>query len=239
MLIRRHLVFILIALLCTVNAAAESVIGRLGQTTAGTTIHSSQSSKARVYYRANAYDYLIVRPAKSGTYWTPVVMEDGRLGYIRTSKVVVLPYNVTLDNVQQPSRSASKSRTPVAGTDARAQIARYSMEYIGTPYVWGGNDLNKGIDCSGFVQQLYGSIGVSLPRTAREQALVGKKIERKEDLLPGDRLYFWDSKRGRIGHTGIYLGNGYFCHSSTNNHGVATDDLRNPKWEKMLVAARR
>jgi cell wall-associated NlpC family hydrolase len=104
--------------------------------------------------------------------------------------------------------------------------------------------LTNGIDCSGFVQQLFGKIGVDLPRTAAEQAKVGKKIERLEDLQPGDRLYFWDKKRGKIGHTGIFLGffkdgGAYFIHSSTNNKGVDTDDLRSKKWLNMLVAARR
>lgn len=64
-------------------------------------------------------------------------------------------------------------------------------------------------------------------------------ITRYEDLQPGDRLYFWSTSRNKVGHTGIYLGNGYFSHSSTTNGGVATDNLGNPHWQKMLVAARR
>ncbi|MCG9894787.1 MAG: C40 family peptidase, partial [Fimbriimonadaceae bacterium] len=118
------------------------------------------------------------------------------------------------------------------------------FNYIGTRYVWGGNSLTGGIDCSGFVKELYEGIGVNLPRTAREQARVGKPIERLEDLRAGDRLYFWDRRRGYIGHTGIFLGyhpdgGAYFIHSSSNNRGVATDDLRNPKWRNILVGARR
>ena len=55
----------------------------------------------------------------------------------------------------------------------------------------------------------------------------------------GDRLYFWDSKRGIVGHTGIYLGKGYFEHSSRTHRGVDTDYLGDPKWMRILVAARR
>ena len=79
---------------------------------------------------------------------------------------------------------------------------------------------------------------MKLPRTAAEQALVGQPVCRLEDLQSGDRLYFWEKKRSKIGHTGLYLGNGYFVHSSSGNHGVATDYLT-PRWRAILVAARR
>ena len=226
--------------------AEDKVLGRLGQALEPTPIYSRASSNSRVYHRAKAYEYLIVRTTASGSY-TPVVMENGRLGYIRTAKVAVLPYNVTSAATVPASSRPTGSATSRSGStptyssngDAKAQIAQYGLRYTGTPYKWGGNNLESGIDCSGFVQQLFGKIGEKLPRTAAEQAKVGLKIERLEDLQAGDRLYFCDSKRGKIGHTGLYLGNGYFVHSSVNNRGVATDDLRNAKWRNMLVAARR
>jgi len=68
---------------------------------------------------------------------------------------------------------------------------------------------------------------------------VGTPVTRLEDLQPGDRLYFWDAKRGMIGHTGIYLGGGYFVHSSRGHGGVNTDYLGQKKWLNILVAARR
>ncbi|MBI3720982.1 MAG: C40 family peptidase, partial [Fimbriimonas ginsengisoli] len=118
-------------------------------------------------------------------------------------------------------------------------LAQYSLNFVGAPYQWGGNSTMTGIDCSGFVKQIYGAIGVSLPRTAAEQVSVGQPILRLEDLQSGDRLYFWDSRRGKVGHTGIYLGNGYFVHSSSGKGGVSTDYLGAKKWLKLLVAARR
>ena len=82
-------------------------------------------------------------------------------------------------------------------------------------------------------------VGGTPPGPAAGQALVGKKTPRLEDLQSGDRLYFWENKRNKIGHTGIYLGNGYFVHSSRGHNGVATDYLGQQKWLKILVAARR
>jgi cell wall-associated NlpC family hydrolase len=160
-------------------------------------------------------------------------MRNGALGYIKSSAVAKLPYDVT---------AATNGTTTAGGgvgtPNSRSEIANYALKYQGTKYVWGGNNLTEGIDCSGFVQQLYGKIGVSLPRTAAEQALVGTAIHNLEDLQPGDRLYFWEKKRNKIGHTGIYMGNGYFVHSSRGKNGVSTDVL-NEKWRKILVAARR
>ncbi|MFX8899346.1 NlpC/P60 family protein, partial [Acinetobacter baumannii] len=75
--------------------------------------------------------------------------------------------------------------------EAKQKAIQESFRYIGTPYKWGGQSLTGGIDCSAFVQTLYGKEGIALPRTAREQALVGQKVERLEQLQPGDRLYFW------------------------------------------------
>ena len=149
-------------------------------------------------------------------------MSNGIYGYVRASKVAKLPQLV---------RQAS-------GNASRAAAAKKGLNYIGTPYVWGGDSITSGIDCSGFVKKLYGDIGINLPRTAAEQAKVGTRITRLEDLKAGDRLYFWEKKRATIGHTGLYLGNGYFVHSSRGHNGVNTDQLTE-KWQRILVAARR
>ena len=225
---------LLLSILATGFAQAkanETVLGKLGQTLEASKIYASASTKSRVYYTAKAYEYLILRTSKSSG-WFSVVMRNGSLGYIKSSAVARLPYDVT---------AASNASAPTGGVGtptSRSEIANYALKYQGTKYVWGGNNLTERIDCSGFVQQLYGKIGVSLPRTAAEQALVGTAIHNLEDLQPGDRLYFWEKKRNKIGHTGIYMGNGYFVHSSRGKNGVSTDVL-NEKWRKILVAARR
>ncbi|HRJ26866.1 MAG TPA: C40 family peptidase [Fimbriimonadaceae bacterium] len=236
--------WIVIMLMSAVWASAQSkqVIGKLGQTTERATIHASPSTKSRVFYRAQAFEYLIIRTSNSSA-WLRVVLENGRFGYIQTDKVARLPYDVTVGQTQtrtasRPGTGSTPSRS-TSSSNSRAWAAQYGLQYTGTPYKWGGNDPNRGIDCSAFVKYLYGQIGIKLPRTAAEQALVGTPIQRLEDLQPGDRLYFWENRRNKIGHTGVYLGNGFFVHSSSGRKGVATDDLRNPKWRNILVAARR
>ena len=220
-------------------ASGKKVLGKLGQALRDVGIHSRMADGSRVYYRTKQFEYLVVNPTRSAD-WTSVVLQNGSKGYIPTDAVAVLPYNVLQNAPQRASREnnlASRSNSYVP-PGAPGDVAGLATQYIGTPYKWGGQDLQDGIDCSGFVKKMFGAIGVDLPRTAAEQVNYGTPISRLEDLQRGDRLYFWESKRGKIGHTGIYLGNGYFVHSSHGKGGVATSALTR-SWIKILVAARR
>ncbi|MBC8102502.1 MAG: C40 family peptidase [Cytophagales bacterium] len=125
-----------------------------------------------------------------------------------------------------------------AGASSRAYpLLQEAFTYMGVPYVWGGVS-RSGLDCSGFVQKVFRSQGFSLPRVAADQAKVGQLVE-WSDLSPGDRIYFDMGNKGRVSHTGIYLGNGYFIHASTNHRRVDVDALTKPNYYKALVCARR
>jgi cell wall-associated NlpC family hydrolase len=116
-------------------------------------------------------------------------------------------------------------------------LLQEAFTYMGVPYVWGGVT-RSGLDCSGFVGNVFRSQGVSLPRVAADQSKVGQLVN-WADLAPGDRLYFDMGRKGRISHTGLYIGNGYFIHASTNHHRVDVDPLNKPNYLKALVCARR
>lgn len=234
----RRLIPLFCLFVAAVSAMADKVVlGQLGQTLQAAPILQRPATTAKVCYRAQQYEYIIVTPAKQPG-WFMVPLQNGVYGFIAAEHVAQLPYDAV---VEQKELDAIKRTggSAVSRGGAGADVAAYSLQYVGTPYKWGGNDLQNGIDCSGFVKQLFGKIGVNLPRTAAEQALVGQAITRLEDLQPGDRLYFREEKRKKIGHTGIYLGNGYFSHSSSGKKGVTTDFLDTPKWRNILVAARR
>ena len=236
------LVFAMCALLSPVVAPAQDapakepqkvVLGKLGQAVAPSKIYKTASTKSQSYYTTKKFEYLVINDGPSEK-WFKVLLTNGKNGYILSESVAALPYNVTMPK-------------PTTVESSRGDINRalnYSFQYLGTPYKYGGTNIDNGIDCSAFVQDVFAQIGEDLPRTAAEQYKVGKPVTRIEDLQPGDRLYFWDRKRHLIGHTGIFIGwredgGAYFIHSSSTNHGVATDDLRNDKWRKILVAARR
>lgn len=79
--------------------------------------------------------------------------------------------------------------------------------YLGIPYVWGGADPSTGFDCSGFVQQVYADLGVSLPRVSIDQSRQGAPVVGLEQARAGD-LVFWRGSGSRPNHIGIYAGDG-------------------------------
>ncbi len=116
------------------------------------------------------------------------------------------------------------------------QLLRKARSAIGTPYVPGGMSPG-GFDCSGFVCWAYKSVGVSLPRTAREQSVVGKRINNVEDMQVGDIVAFRHPRRGY--HTGIYVGDGKFIHSPHRRTTVRVNSLDDPYFKGTFLGARR
>lgn len=121
--------------------------------------------------------------------------------------------------------------------DERQLFARVAMGFLGAPYRFGGSTV-RGLDCSAFVKKMYAFFNVSLPRTAREQARVGKRIARDE-LEVGD-LVFFNTRRRAFGHVGIYIGNNEFVHASAGRaKAVRVDTLDKPYYNKRFVKAVR
>ena len=116
------------------------------------------------------------------------------------------------------------------------QLLRKARSAIGTPYVPGGMSPG-GFDCSGFVCWAYKSVGVSLPRTAREQSVVGKRINNVEEMQVGDIVAFRHPRRGY--HTGIYVGDGKFIHSPHRRTTVRINSLDDPYFKGTFLGARR
>ncbi len=116
------------------------------------------------------------------------------------------------------------------------RLINNAMQYIGTPYVFGGNSLYYGIDCSAYTQQIYASIGVNLPRTADYQFECGTPVSRA-DLIPGDEVFFTTYTYG-ASHCGIYIGNGQFIHASST-YGVTVSSLSDSYYNSRYIGARR
>jgi len=131
------------------------------------------------------------------------------------------------------------NKPEVIYTPTRANLDKMIKQLQGSPYVWAEEGPDY-FDCSGFTYYLYGSMGIELPRTAREQAKIGKKIT-FEELEYGDLLFFATSKsRHRITHVGIYLGNGWFTHASTTKSKVVYSNIYKSKYfQKKLRVCRR
>jgi cell wall-associated NlpC family hydrolase len=97
-------------------------------------------------------------------------------------------------------------------------VVGIAMQYLGTPYVWGGASPG-GFDCSGFTMYVYAQVGVSLPHNAAAQYGYGSPVSRG-DLQPGD-LVFFDG----LGHVGLYIGGGNFIHAPHTGDVVKISSL--------------
>lgn len=112
------------------------------------------------------------------------------------------------------SSSGSSGSTPAVsgGSGTGAAIASYGLQFVGRPYVAGGNSLTNGTDCSGFVHLVHAHFGISTPRQSKSLLSGGRAVS-DADRQPGDVICY-------PGHVGIYIGNNQIVHASTEKAGI-------------------
>lgn len=113
--------------------------------------------------------------------------------------------------------------TTTSGDTTGSSIVEYAQQFVGNPYVWGGESLTNGADCSGFTQAVFSDMGISIGRTAAEQAEGGEEVD-LDDIQAGDILYYYNDE-GRIGHVTIYNGDGTVTHASNPENGIKISDV--------------
>jgi cell wall-associated NlpC family hydrolase len=114
----------------------------------------------------------------------------------------------------------------------RNLFVRVVKTFLGVPYKLGGSTL-KGLDCSAFVKKIFEIFDVRLPRTAREQLQIGKKVGRR-DLEEGD-IVFFKTRHANNAHVGIYIGNNEFVHASYRSKEVRVDNLDTPYFNQRFI----
>lgn len=127
-----------------------------------------------------------------------------------------------------------------AGTAGMGQrIVDFAKQFVGTPYVAGGEDLTRGVDCSGFTQSVFRNFGIELPRSSYSQSKVGVQVD-PENLQPGDLLFFKTMDYAPVTHVAIYMGGGKIVQAAGVKSGVIISSL-GKDWEtrKHFVIARR
>lgn len=133
-------------------------------------------------------------------------------------------------SVQQPTPTQTRTAEAVE-TDLRAA----AEEWRGVPQEWGGTT-KEGVDCSGLVQHVYDTkFQLALPRTTDRQVQTGTQVSRSA-LQPGDLVFFRHNRKDY--HVGIYLSDGEFLHTSTEE-GVTVTPLDRPYWDRRWWQARR
>ncbi|MDP3040527.1 MAG: peptidoglycan endopeptidase, partial [Deltaproteobacteria bacterium] len=116
-------------------------------------------------------------------------------------------------------------------------LVRVAKAFLGLKYSRGGTNIN-GMDCSAFVQKVFRIFDIDLPRTTREQFLVGYTVAR-EALCIGDLVFFKRGQARRPGHVGIYIGNGQFIHTSLRKQRVEVNSFENRYFSTRFIGAKR
>ena len=154
----------------------------------------------------------------------------------------VAPVQLAMANTEE--RAAAIRVAPVKTTSPinrnltrNEQIARSALSYRGVPYRMGATGRGA-FDCSGFMMYLFDKAGLQLPRTAAEQYLKGLPVP-KDQLKPGDLVFFKNTYKHGVSHVGIYIGGGKFCHASSGGHAVRTDNLSKEYYVNHWAGARR
>lgn len=111
----------------------------------------------------------------------------------------------------QSTKQSTQSYNPPSGGSGQS-VVDYAVQFVGNPYVWGGESLTNGADCSGFVKSVYAAFGVSLPHSSRGLRSVGYGVDASQ-VQPGDIICY-------SGHVAIYIGNGAIVHASNRSDGI-------------------
>jgi hypothetical protein len=141
------------------------------------------------------------------------------------------PYSYPNYDIIKPEKTCSPNRN---------NIQELLYAYLGKPYVW-AEEGPYAFDCSGLTYNIYGSMGIDIPRVAREQAKMGKHVKFK-DLHYGDLIFFGSpNKRSKtINHVGIYLGDGWFAHASSKERKVTVSHFeKEPIYVKRMKVCKR
>ena len=127
-----------------------------------------------------------------------------RIAQIQAQLAVLTPVSSGSGTSAAAFSDALRAATPAAATGSAAgeAVVERARTYLGVPYVWGGTDPAKGLDCSGLVQRAYADLGYDLPRVSYEQARAGRPVASMADAQPGDILAFGSP----VHHVGIYIG---------------------------------
>lgn len=160
--------------------------------------------------------------------WYKVVY-SGKTGYIRSDLMSITGAS------QSGATNGGSSNT---NTTPGQKIANFALQYVGYAYVYGAESPAQGFDCSGLVYYTYGQFGHKLARTATQQYNKHGVSVSKDNLQPGD-LVFFSSNGYSITHVGIYIGGDQFVHASTSKTGVIISDLDSSYYTRVWYGAKR
>jgi cell wall-associated NlpC family hydrolase len=140
------------------------------------------------------------------------------------SGIFVMPAGAQQGRAKMDETPRPFAKFSASAVSMRDSIVALAKRQVGVRYRTGASSPERGFDCSGLAKYVMAHFNIALPRTSREQALVGKALSRDiGSLKPGDLLTFGKGKR--VSHVGIYIGGGKYVHASTPGSDVKEGSL--------------
>lgn len=152
-----------------------------------------------------------------GNEWAKVSTSDNTIGYMAKEFLNIAKESSKDKLLKDATKATTQSNQ---GGNKGAEVVSYAKQFLGNPYVYGGNSLTNGADCSGFTSQVFKNFGVSLSRSSGAQfANNGVSVD-PSDVRVGDLLFYGHGSN--VSHVGIYMGNDQIIHASTPKTGITT-----------------
>jgi uncharacterized protein YgiM (DUF1202 family) len=176
-------------------------------TTEALRVRREASTESDILSLVNKDEDLAV--VEEGDEWVRVEVDDEE-GYVFKEYVTIAEKLSTAKTIKELNYGQGVS-------DVRVDLVQYALQFVGNRYVWGGESLTNGVDCSGFTMKIYEKYGIYLPHSSKAQPSYGTKIKASE-AQPGD-LFFYGSG-STISHVAIYIGDGKIVHASNKRDGI-------------------
>ncbi|PIV64741.1 MAG: hypothetical protein CO162_02785 [bacterium (Candidatus Ratteibacteria) CG_4_9_14_3_um_filter_41_21] len=153
---------------------------------------------------------------------------------IKGGQILIIP-----ESEDSSGELSQENSTDDTLNEVPAQVVNIAIQYLDTPYKWGGIDRN-GLDCSGLIREIYRKIGIILPRRSQDQYYEGEKVP-LDEIIPSDVIFFTKyPSSSSVNHVGLYLGDGLFIHACRENKKVVINNLNNDSYfQKRLIGVRR
>lgn len=148
--------------------------------------------------------------------------------------------NRNVVRLHQPTRRPLQAGIHDGRRTTNSRVVARAQQLVGVPYRHGGTSVASGFDCSGLLVYLFRTeAGMKVPRTTGEMIQSGGLRIDRDELKPGDAVFFNRNGRGRTSHVGLYIGNNQFIHAPSSGERVRLDSLANRYWERSFTTARR
>ncbi|NLI88999.1 MAG: SH3 domain-containing protein [Epulopiscium sp.] len=161
----------------------------------------------------------VVTVLSIGEDWVHVVTSDNIEGYMAKSYLNIGKESAK-DKLVGGNSQTNTPKPSNPSSNKGEEVVAYAMQFLGNPYVYGGNSLTTGVDCSGFTSQVYKNFGVSLSRSSSAQYANNGTHVSSSDVRPGDLMFY--GYNGNVSHVAIYIGNGQVIQASTPKTGITT-----------------